>query len=757
MNYIYLSLFSLLLFATVSHAQKQNNVWTFGQNAGLDFNNINGPAFYPTQILSREGCASICDAFGQLLFYSNGNTVWNKNHQVMTNGTGLLGNTGTIGGSPNLPGSGTQSVAIAQSPANINQYYLFVLDSWENIQIANSKLPLRYSIVDMTLNNGLGDVIVTQKNILVDTGFSEKMVVVQLYNSYWLLTHKYNSPQYFAYRIDNFGFHNPIISNVGILPSKPYFGGVSAYRSYLIGEMKISPDKKTIALGSFSDSTVEIASFDTITGIVSNVIGLHTHARGVYGVEFSPNGSKLYISGTNSLAQYDLTLLPNITQVLNSKYDLGAIGSYVGLRLGPDQKIYSAHAPYSYIGRINSPDLNGVNCNYVAQSNMSNVKWGFGNYSGYIYVDIDTVFLSHDTLACFDSLIISAPLGFYAYQWSDGGNGQATTFYGSGVKWVTYNDNNNLVYIDTFKVTNGPEIFSSAKHDTIICFSNTATISAPPNYKTYLWSDGTTSQSNNITVQSNQTIWVTAKERCYIHIDTFNIFKVDFDVSLGTDTTMCMGDSILLSVFKDSATYIWQDNSAASNYVVTIPDLYAVTVTYNGCNKSDSISITEKNLEKPFLGNDTTLCFGEMLSIKLQDSIYRYLWQDGTTENRYLIDKSGIYALSISYASCTNSDTINVDFEKCDCLVLIPDAFTPNNDGRNDLFCPLIDCNIQDYSFMIYNRWGQKIFETTDPHEKWKGTYSDIPAETGVYYYVLKFINSRDKEYFHKGDITLIR
>tara|TARA_B110000858_G_C17785847_1_gene467253 strand:- start:1544 stop:1972 length:429 start_codon:yes stop_codon:yes gene_type:complete len=122
-------------------AQKEGNIWYFGENAGLDFNNGSPVALTDGMLNTSEGCASICDANGNLLFYTDGMLVYNKNHGIMPNGTGLLGHS-----------SSTQSAIIVKKPMSNNLYYIFTVDDIFNTNGG----AVTYSIVDMSLDGGLG-------------------------------------------------------------------------------------------------------------------------------------------------------------------------------------------------------------------------------------------------------------------------------------------------------------------------------------------------------------------------------------------------------------------------------------------------------------------------------------------------------------------------------------------------------------------------------------------------------------------------
>jgi len=250
---------------TVS-AQQENNIWHFGMGYKMDFS-TSPPTLGTSNIQVIEGAASVCDGAGNLLFYTSGQTVWNKNGIVMPNGTGLLGNGGGIGGW--TPGSAAQGVAIIKSIANPSQYYLFTLDAFETFTFGNNDGRLRYSVIDMSLSGGLGDVVATQKNIVLDSLQTEKMAVIKGVDcSYWLLTHDLMTKQYRAFRIDINGVsHIPVVSNAGLPNVQPnvFYPG-----PYICGELKVSPDRSKIAMVGTGSPFIELADFSVATGNVSN-------------------------------------------------------------------------------------------------------------------------------------------------------------------------------------------------------------------------------------------------------------------------------------------------------------------------------------------------------------------------------------------------------------------------------------------------------------------------------------------------------
>ena len=162
-------LFVILFGYTQTYAQGENNIWCFGEHQGLDFN-AGPPVLYPSAVTTFKAAASVCDASGGMLFYSGSQSAYDRNNVMMPNSNSLTGNS-----------SATQGAAIAQSFTNPSQFYLCTISSTHK---------LYYSVVDMSLNFGLGNVVVGQKNILVDSLISEKMIVIRGIDCIWLLVHK---------------------------------------------------------------------------------------------------------------------------------------------------------------------------------------------------------------------------------------------------------------------------------------------------------------------------------------------------------------------------------------------------------------------------------------------------------------------------------------------------------------------------------------------------------------------------------------
>lgn len=372
-KYLLITCFYFSCF-TSSLAQKETNIWYFGQRAGLDFSSGNPKVITNSMMTTDEGCATIADRDGNLLFYTNGINVWNRNHRLMPNGYKLMGHR-----------SSTQSAIIVPKPSSSNFYYIFTTD------LQSQAYGLRYSLVDMNRQDGLGDVM--DKNIFKTSPIAEKITAVKHQNNrdYWVLVHKWNSDAFVAYLISEKGVSiDPIISNIGTT----YKGKGSA----AIGGMKASPDGRKIGVAVWRDfNRFEVFDFDNATGKLSNKITIEPYPE-AYGLEFSPDGSKLY-GTTNGIAgvepqlwQFNLKagnkLAINSSAILIATSSADKIGA---LQLGPDGKIYLARQDETFLGVINLPNAGGWSCRYVDQGvslGERKCKLGLPNFMQSYFIDI---------------------------------------------------------------------------------------------------------------------------------------------------------------------------------------------------------------------------------------------------------------------------------------------------------------------------------------------------------------------------------
>ncbi len=335
-------LLAAILFYTTAHAQHETDKWYFGVLAGLDFSSGTATVLTNGALNTSEGNATVSDATGSLLFYTDGVTVWNRSHQPMPNGTGLLGGT-----------SCTQAALIVPLPGSTSVYYVFTNDE------IGGPNGLEYSIVDMTLAGGLGDV--TTKNFPVQINLTEKLCAIHQNNNidFWIAVHEWGSDAFYVYPLTSAGLGTPVVSNTGMVHA---LGAIQ----YTNGQMKFSPCGDRIALATGYLDTVQVLDFNNVTGAVSNPVTIPMSDH-TYGVEFSPQQNMLYASCYDpaaTLQQFDLTA-GNAAQITASMQVISTTADIYAIQLANDGKIYVSPSFHQYIGVINSPGTAGTNCNYV--------------------------------------------------------------------------------------------------------------------------------------------------------------------------------------------------------------------------------------------------------------------------------------------------------------------------------------------------------------------------------------------------------
>jgi hypothetical protein len=340
---------SIILFCSwqIGKTQKETNNWFFGYYAGLSFNTTPPSILTSNSLLMFEGSSSISDPDGNLLFYTDGETVKNKSHQTMANGTGLIGHSST-----------SQSSIIIKKPGNNKLYYL--------ITLGQGTAKLGYSIIDMSLAAGMGSV--TTKNIILADSCDERLTAVKHCNGVdtWVVVHRSIYDDYLAFKVGASVNSSPVISSLGGW----LFWNVNQ------GCMKLSPTGKKIGFAGWSIGPIGIADFDAATGVLSNPLIFGTSFHYSYGCEFSPDGTKFYSSADNYVLQWDLCAGSD-SAIAASQATVGSNTAtttnqpFGSMQLAPNGKIYLIdETNYSSLAVINLPNSKGITCNYqpAAQS-----------------------------------------------------------------------------------------------------------------------------------------------------------------------------------------------------------------------------------------------------------------------------------------------------------------------------------------------------------------------------------------------------
>jgi hypothetical protein len=362
--FILMSALSLLSISQVNPLKHTMN-WHFGNGCSINFNS--GVAVPGTSNINTfEGCAAISDFItGNLLFYTDGEKVYDKLGNIMPNGTGLFGHNSSAQSSIIIPFNGTT-----------NLYYIFTSDQSGYAGLNKGDY---YSVVDLNLNGGFGDV--TTKNVpLLTYATDEKLAAVRNCNGsdFWLITHRFQTDSFYVFPVTSAGVGTPVISKIGSIHqniSSQFYEGV--------GCLAVSPDGDKLAVSVYDfQNIVEIFHFNQSTGQITDPITLDKNNLNLnifqpYGVTFSPNSNKLYFSHSNenfggpssSIFQVDLTAWtqPNIAA---SAYIVNSINDnyYLNISLAPDNKIYADKGFFQnqhFLDVISSPNNSGNACNFV--------------------------------------------------------------------------------------------------------------------------------------------------------------------------------------------------------------------------------------------------------------------------------------------------------------------------------------------------------------------------------------------------------
>lgn len=686
----------LIVCFLFAHSQGENNNWAFGNSCGISFS-TGVPAFFANSMYAREGAATISDPFGNLIFYTSGNMVWDRTHNPMPHGN-ILGNYG---------GSGTQAALILKSLSNPNQYYVFTLDPQE-LALVGYNTKLRYSIVDMTLNEGLGDVHPTIRDIELDDKMEERMTAVETHDcGYWIVSHKRHSKDYVSFKLDETGLSGPFYS-AGVLQGN--FNGSD------VGELKISPDKTKIAINMTNLDPVnpydinyfglEVGEFDVTTGLISNAIAVDSN-KGTfgYGLSFSPDNSKLYanhISYDFNLHQYDMSLFPDAEAMRDNKIEVYHLDDpdavydlQYGMRIGPDDKIYMT-SDSGFIRCIENPNVLGIGCDFNKYAFPMPAEYSFGPGSP-----------------------------FYSFS------------LGNPTAAVSYKDT-----------------LPGMRKQVTVCFKDSAFLQVENNLLNYTWENGYS--GNRRVVYEDGTYYCISSRLCTVRYDTFDVRFVKGSFQLGADTTLCPGDSIVLSVSGDG--FMWQDGSTLPVYTVNTDGRYIVAIDKDGCQFSDTINVSVYRDVARITPDDTVVCQGQKVLLQgISNPAGDFLWSTGSSSNSIEVDATGYYMAQIENICGQFTDTAYVVVQNCDCRPALPNAFTPNGDGLNDIFIPKLDCFAGAYQLGIFNRFGERVFVSFNQNAGWDGTLRNGQVDVGVYFYYLQYQTPNGELKQYKGDLTLLR
>lgn len=295
--------------------------------------------------------------------------------------------------------------------------------------------------------------------------------------------------------------------------------------------------------------------------------------------------------------------------------------------------------------------------------------------------------------------------------------------------------------------------------DITVCEGDLYTLDAGEGYASYDWSTGDSTQEIEVTDAGEYIITITNAYGCKAS-DSINILLyAAAEISLPDSLEFCEGESYVLDAGEGFVSYIWQDGSTAQTYTVNEAGDYTVTVVNSdGCEATVPVNVITFPLPQIDLGGDTALCAGVKVELDAFSEGATYMWNTGETTSAITVDGPGVYKVNVKSAEgCEISDTKFI-YDPCGGLI-IPSAFSPNGDGMNDDFKPVVQSPIGSlYQFEIWSRWGELLFTSYDITKGWDGTYKNVNSEIDTYIWVVHYTKENcDIEIIEKGFVTLVR
>jgi gliding motility-associated-like protein len=718
MNFIKTIFIFVALFVSDSiFAQNQGAIWYFGNNAGLDFN-TNPPTILTNgQVSTSEGSAVICDAAGGLLFYTDGSTVWGKNHVIMPSQPG-----GGLGGNS----SSTQSGIIIPKPGTLNNYYVFSTP-------ATGGGPFQWAEVDMTLNGGNGD-LVSWNNVL-HAITTEKLTAIGDCGGteFWVMSHPYDTDTFYAYKVNSTGILPPVKSKIGLVCNNAQGLG--------LGYIKFTSNGTKMASANYTGyDKIELFDFDMSTGILSNYIS--DPLIDGYGASFSPDGTKLYCSNSSNIYQYDVTL-GTAAAIIASKFTVGS-STYGALQNAINGKMY--HSTFNNsIDVIEFPNLAGAACNLIVGGQSIAPATGvFGlpaiieNYlsgNGGPILKLKYPNCNYLDSTSFASSVNTAG-ATYLWNFGDPASGLNDTstlsnpthiFSANGTYVVTLIVNSvcgNDTVIKNITVSPAPNLIPML-NDTICnngVYPLTLVNTVVGNFS-YTWAPSSYLDNPNIqnptisdpgiglTPTSSITYTVTVTQVGNVNCKTAD--TVDFLILQGfdiknNDTAICNGDAVqIINAGSNLYNYSWTPVTGINNPNIvnptitpTVNTLYTLIASHPGCPDSiQTINIDVEDIPVVNAGIDRIVCIPDTLHMggsfttsgSTNPNIYTILWKPMLGLNNasllnatYSGTNTTNYTLTVtSPKGCKDSDIVAVQAVPSDFLILGPNKEMCPNDTVN--------------------------------------------------------------------------
>lgn len=386
--------------------------------------------------------------------------------------------------------------------------------------------------------------------------------------------------------------------------------------------------------------------------------------------------------------------------------------------------------------------------------------------------------LGKDHVMCDSSnLLLNAASQNGQYTWLLDGNtlpftgDQLLTHYPGGTYVAIVTVPGCGVYKDTVSITysapQGPSF--SLGPDTLLCPKQVFILNARAHLSgasAYDWSTGATDSAISITNPGNYWVFVTYNGQCQVTDSVQVTYRGDKPLDFH-DTAICQGSTLTLNADFGTGTYDWQsvppqrddqNQSGQSTYFVYKAGQYSIMATVGQCVYKDTLTVRFDDSLRVSLTADTTLCNGEDFWLQVKGNGDTYAWQDSSRSSSFKVLQSGLYTVVATNGCGKDTLTSTVNLTACSCQLLLPNAFTPDGDGRNDTFRPLHACEMSEFQLAIYDRFGDMVYRSNNPDQGWDGTFRGARVPTGSFVWMVHYFNTATKQpVFRKGTVMVIR
>lgn len=720
----------ICLCQLVIQSQNESANWLFGKYTGLSFLTPSPQVLSLGAMntsLNSIGPACISDATGNLLFYCRHDTIWNAQHQVMANGTGLTGNA-----------AGSEGKLILKKPLSNNEYYFFYIS---NIPTTG----LFYSVIDMSLAAGMGSV--TIKNVPLFTGSILRSFSGAKHcngQDYWLVMHELNNATFRSYHLSPVGANTlAVLSGVG-----PTFTNLAA-------SLKINPQNTKIGLANNippNGGSVNFFDFDRSTGQVSNhfQVGSNYDDTGSRGCEFSADGSKFYFTGPSNVIHQMNLCAGSPSAIAASDYTVSAPLFTSAFRLASNGKIYALTLPPSmYMSVIHNPNNPGAAMGFTSQGvNMAPHPMGLV-LPNFIKAQIKEQLQFTQGLGCLSAQFyppaISNPT--IAACWSSGNAISALSWNFGDPASGPLNTSTLSAPFHTFSAMGSYTVklaisYANCAPDTIqqlislvqatanvltssvACnglASATVIVQGGSGNYNYNWLPGL--QTGSVATglaNSNHTIQVSDNSfNCNQSFTTAVVVPTLNISAVSQSTAYCNFSNALVNVINGSGnyTYQWQPGNQTTAAVNNLSaGIYSVNITdanYN-CSFTHSLQITPLALPNISVSASLSMCAGESRTLQVSGAD-AYLWNTGSISNNIVVSpvSTSYYSVSgtLTSSGCSAAKTITVAVFPCvniqeqNSQEGVVDIYPNPNSG----WCS-VNATKQQH-LLVLNTWGETLFD----------------------------------------------